>query len=175
MSDPADRQARNALCAATDLGGYAIMIGGTSGAHLTSFSLVDLLSHGRACALMNPYYAVFYAPAIQAPLKVLGEIYVESGYSTNNFSLLEGRELGIAFAEAMITFAERIHFPTRLNQIDGFGQEHIERILSAAKNPQLRSKLENMPVPLTPELVDKYMGSIIQAAASGDLSTIKSL
>ncbi len=35
---------------ATDLGGYAIMLGGTNGAHLTSFSLVDILSHGRACA-----------------------------------------------------------------------------------------------------------------------------
>jgi len=28
-------------------GGYAIMIGGTNGGHLTSFSLVDLLPHGR--------------------------------------------------------------------------------------------------------------------------------
>lgn len=175
ISDPSDHAARNALCAATDLGGYAIMIGGTSGAHLTSFSLVDLLSHGRACALMNPYYAVFYAPAIQEPLKVLGSIYKTAGYSNSDFNSLEGRELGIAFAEAMITFAKRIGFPTTLGQIDGFGQEHIDRILSAAKNPQLRSKLENMPVPLTSDLVDEYMGSIIKAAASGELETIKSL
>ncbi len=175
ISDPSDHQARNALCAATDLGGYAIMIGGTSGAHLTSFSLVDLLSHGRACALMNPYYAVFYAPAIQEPLRVLGEIYTESGFSSQDFNALEGRELGIAFAEAMITFAGRIQFPTRLNQIDGFSPVHMERILTAAKNPQLRSKLENMPVPLTAELVDEYMGSIIEAASTGYLATIKSL
>jgi len=39
----------------TDLGGYAIMVGGTSGPHLNSFSLVKYVSHGRACALMNPY------------------------------------------------------------------------------------------------------------------------
>ena len=175
IKDPSDREARNALCAATDLGGYAIMIGGTSGAHLTSFSLVDLLSHGRACALMNPYYAVFYAPAIQEPLKVLGSIYKEAGYSARDFNSLEGRELGIAFAEAMISFAKSIEFPTSLGQIDGFGKAHIARILSAAKNPQLRSKLENMPVPLTSELVDEYMGSIIKAASTGDLSTIKSL
>ena len=175
IKDPSDREARNALCAATDLGGYAIMIGGTSGAHLTSFSLVDLLSHGRACALMNPYYAVFYAPAIQEQLKVLGSIYKEAGYSARDFNSLEGRELGIAFAEAMISFAKSIDFPTSLGQIDGFGKAHILRILSAAKNPQLRSKLENMPVPLTSELVDEYMGSIINAAASGELETIKSL
>ena len=43
-------KAREALCLATDLGGYAIMIGGTNGGHLTSFSLVDILPHGRACA-----------------------------------------------------------------------------------------------------------------------------
>ncbi len=175
IKDPSDHAAWNALCAATDLGGYAIMIGGTSGAHLTSFSLVDLLSHGRACALMNPYYAVFYAPAIQEPLRVLGSIYKAAGYSNMDFNSLEGRELGIAFAEAMISFAKSIDFPTSLDQIDGFGEVHIERILSAAKNPQLRSKLENMPVPLTSELVDEYMGSIIKAASTGDLSNIKSL
>ncbi len=32
----------------THLGGYAIMIDGTGGAHLNSFSLADMLSHGRA-------------------------------------------------------------------------------------------------------------------------------
>jgi len=30
------------------------MIGGTNGAHLTSFSLIDVLTHGRACAMLNP-------------------------------------------------------------------------------------------------------------------------
>lgn len=175
IGDPSDKEARNALCAATDLGGYAIMIGGTSGAHLTSFSLVDLLTHGRACALMNPYYAVFYAPAIQEPLKVLGNIYHEAAYSEDDFNTLEGRDLGIAFAEAMIAFARSIDFPTTLNEVEGFGQEHVERILTAAKNPQLRSKLENMPVPLTSDLVDVYMGSIIGAASTGELSNIKSL
>ena len=175
VADPADKEARNALCAATDLGGYAIMIGGTSGAHLTSFSLVDLLSHGRACALMNPYYAVFYAPAIPEPLRVLGNIYKAEGFSEADFDALEGRELGLAFANAMIRFARQINFPTTLSQVDGFKTMHIERALNAAKNPQLKSKLENMPVPLTAELVDEYMGSILNAAASGDLELIKTL
>ncbi|MHC4543929.1 MAG: dehydroquinate synthase/iron-containing alcohol dehydrogenase family protein [Planctomycetota bacterium] len=63
IENPQDKKAREALCLATDLGGYSIMIGGTNGGHLTSFSLVDVLSHGRACAIMNPYYTVFFAPA----------------------------------------------------------------------------------------------------------------
>lgn len=175
MADPGYKEARNALCAATDLGGYAIMIGGTSGAHLTSFSLVDLLSHGRACALMNPYYAVFYAPAIEDQLKVLGKIYKVGGYSTADFDKLRGRELGLAFAGAMVTFAQKVGFPTRLSEIEGFDEHHIERALGAAKNPQLKSKLENMPVPLIAQEVDEYMGSILEAAQTGKLETIKNL
>lgn len=175
IHDPRNKEARNALCMATDLGGYAIMIGGTSGAHLTSFSLVDLLSHGRACALMNPYYAVFYAPAIEEPLRILGNIYKSEGFSRARFEDLRGRDVGMAFAEAMLQFAKSIGFPTKLEQVEGFTMDHILRALAAAKNPQLRSKLENMPVPLTAELVDEYMGSILQAARTGDLTGVKNL
>ena len=173
IRDSGDKEARNALCAATDLGGYAIMVGGTSGAHLTSFSLVDVLTHGRACAMMNPYYAVYYAPAIEDPMRVLGKIYQEAGYSDADFEDLSGRDLGLAYANAMFTFAESIGFPIRLADVEGFSQEHIERSLAAAKNPQLKSKLENMPVPMTVEMVDDYMGSILEAAKTGDLSQIK--
>jgi alcohol dehydrogenase class IV len=175
IRDPGDKEARNALCAATDLGGYAIMVGGTSGAHLTSFSLVDVLTHGRACAMMNPYYAVYYAPAIEDPLRVLGRIYLEAGYSEADFNNLSGRELGLAYANAMFTLAESIGFPTRLADVEGFSQAHIDRALTAAKNPQLKSKLENMPVPMTAEMVDDYMGSILEAAKTGDITLIKNL
>ena len=53
IQDPQDETAREALGVATDLGGYAIMVGGTSGGHLTSFSLIDVVSHGTACGIMN--------------------------------------------------------------------------------------------------------------------------
>jgi alcohol dehydrogenase class IV len=175
IKDPGDREARHLICAATDLGGYAIMIGGTSGAHLTSFSLVDVLSHGRACALMNPYYAVYYAPAIEKPLRELGRIYLQAGYTDADFSRLSGNKLGIEYANAMFAFARHINFPTKLGDVDGFSEEHIKRALTAAKNPQLKSKLENMPVPMNPDNVDEYMGSILRAAQSGNLSMIKNV
>lgn len=175
MNDPSDKEARNALCAATDLGGYAIMVGGTSGAHLTSFSLVDVTTHGRACAVLNPYYAVFYAPAIEEPLRVLGHIYQQYGYSDAAFQSLKGRDLGVAFAKAMLKFADQVGFPTKLLDFSSYKSDHIVRALEAAKNPQLRSKLENMPVPLTADLVDEYMGSILYAAESGELEKIKNL
>ncbi|MBI4786172.1 MAG: iron-containing alcohol dehydrogenase, partial [Chloroflexi bacterium] len=81
----------------------------------------------------------------------------------------------VAVAEAMIAFEKGIGFPATLNEVPGFTPAHIERALTAAKNPQLKMKLENMPVPLTAEMVDEYMGSVLQAATNGDLSVIKNL
>jgi alcohol dehydrogenase class IV len=151
------------------------MIGGTNGGHLSSFSLVDILTHGRACALMNPYYTVFFAPAIQEPLRLIGRIYQEAGLTKTDLGSLQGRDLGVAVAEAMFELAGRIGFPTRLCEVEGFSQEHISRALTAAKNPQLKMKLQNMPVPLTAEMVDEYMGSVLEAARDGNLNAIKNV
>ena len=175
MEDPKDAVGREALGLATDLGGYAIMIGGTNGGHLTSFSLVDVLSHGRACAIMNPYYTVFFAPAIQDPLKLVGKIYADAGYTETDIESLSGRALGVAVAEAMINFEKQIGFPATLSEVPGFSDAHIERALTAAKNPQLKMKLENMPVPLTADMVDEYMGPVLEAAKTGSLSIIKNV
>jgi len=175
MEDPHDAEARTALCLATDLGGYSIMVGGTNGGHLTSFSLVDILSHGRACAIMNPYYTVFFAPAIEGPLRLVGRIYREAGLTRADTDNLEGRELGAAVADAMFELARRIGFPTTLGEVAGFGPEHIDRALSAAKDPQLKMKLENMPVPLTADMVDEYMGSVLEAARDGNLALIRNV
>jgi alcohol dehydrogenase len=170
---PKDVRAREALCLGTDLGGYAIMVGGTNGGHLTSFSLVDILSHGRACAIMNPYYTVFFAPAIQKPLKLIGEIYREAGFINANIEDLSGRDLGMAVAEAMLGLSREIGFPTSLGEVEGFTKGHIQRALKAAKDPHLKMKLQNMPIPLTSDMVDEYMGSMLHAAAEGDLSLVK--
>ena len=175
VSEPTDLEAREALGLGTDLGGYAITIGGTNGGHLTSFSLVDILSHGRACAITNPYYTVFFAPAIQEPLRLLGRIYARAGLTAADVDSLSGRDLGVAVAEAMIALSERFGFPTTLGQVDGFSEGHIERALAAAKDPQLRMKLENMPVPLSADLIDDYMGPILEAATCGDLALIKNV
>ncbi len=175
MADPGDKNAREALCLATDLGGYSIMVGGTNGGHLTSFSLVDVLSHGRACAMMNPYYTVFFAPAIEDALRMVGGIYKKAGLTSADMKKLKGRDLGIAVAEAMFALAEKIGFPTKLGEVSGFTDGHITRALAAAKNPQLEMKLKNMPVPLTAEMIDEYMGPILQAAKDGNLSQIKNV
>jgi alcohol dehydrogenase len=173
IRNPKDANAREGLCLATDLGGYAVTVGGTNGPHLTSFSLVDVLSHGRAFALMNPYYIVFFAPAIEKSLRLIASIYGDAGYLTGNAERMNAKELGVAVAEAMFAFARKIGFPTRLSEVKGFGQAHIDRALAAAKDPQLKMKLENMPVPLTADMVDEYMGPILAAARDGNLGAIR--
>lgn len=175
VKDPKNREAREAIGLATDLGGYAIMIGGTSGAHLTSFSLVDVAAHGTACGIMNPYYAVFYSKAIQKQLKIVGAIFAKHGFIKENLDSLSGRALGEAVSKGMMEFAKSIGAPTKLSELKGFGEEHIKRALNAAKAPALDSKLKNMPVPLSADAVDKYMEPVLRAAATGNLSLIKEM
>ena len=173
--DPGDLAAREALGLGTDLGGYAIMIGGTNGAHLNSFSFVDILPHGRACALMNPYYTVFFAPAIEPRLRAVGAIYKKAGYTDADLDGLHGRDLGLAVAEAMLAQSDDVGFPKTLNEVPGFTAEHVTRALAAAKDPKLETKLKNMPVPLTGDDVDSFMGPVLEAARTGDFGLIQTV
>ena len=176
MKDPNDLDARIALGLGTDLGGYSIMIGGTNGAHLGSFSLVDVLSHGRACALLNPYYTVLFAPAIQSQLRTVGAVFKQAGFISEDLDSLEGRDLGEAVARGMIAFSKSIDFPVTLQEA-GATRAHIDRMIAAAKNPQLESKLRNMPTPMDPAKgdVDAYMVPVLEAAFTGDFSLIKTM
>ena len=176
MKNPRDREARAALGYGTDLGGYAIMVGGTNGGHLGSFSLVDVLTHGRACAVLNPYYTVLFSEAIQDQLKAVGAVFRDAGYIDEDLDTLSGRALGEAVAKGMVAFSKAIDFPISLGEA-GATREHIERMLTAAKNPQLASKLKNMPTPMNPGRgdVDKYMRPVLEAALTGDFSRIRTI
>jgi alcohol dehydrogenase len=173
VKNPRDMEAREAIGMATDLGGYAIMVGGTNGAHLTSFSLVDLTGHGTACGIMNPYYLVFFSPRIEKQLRLIGGIFKKYGYIPENLDSLSGRELGLATAKGMVAFGRAIGAPVKLTDLPRFNDSYIAKALEAAKDPQLAMKLKNMPVPMTAALVDEYMGPILRAGASGDFSLIK--
>jgi alcohol dehydrogenase len=169
---------RETIGLATDLGGYAIMIGSTNGPHLNSFSMVDILSHGRACAILQPYYTVFFAPSIRDKIIKLIKIYSKylkedlSGIDIDNTS---SRVLGETLAEAMINFSKKIGFPTKLDEVKGYNDAHHNKALEAAKNPQLEMKLKGMHVSLDPRYIDDYMGRILRAARTGDFSLIKNL
>jgi len=172
--DLKDREARTALGLGTDLGGYMLMHGpGTHGPHLGSYSLVDLMSHGRACALLNPYYTVLFANAIQGPLKMAASIFKEAGYIKTEATKLSGRDLGMAVAQAMIIFWKELEFPTTLKEA-GATKAHLQRMLAAARNPQLRMKLQQMPAPMEAEKgdVDRLMRPTLEAAFSGELERV---
>ncbi len=173
VAHPDNLSAREALGLGTDLGGYAIMVGSTNGPHLNSFSLVDVTSHGRACAVLEPYYTVFFSRAIQRQLQALGAVYARYGCVQADLERLGGRELGEAVAEGMLSLCRKVGFPTTLGEMPAFRDEHVARALAAAKNPQLASKLQGMPTPLSGEQVDEYMGSVLDAARTGELSRIK--
>ncbi len=187
VDEPKDEEARVGLGLGTDLGGYAIMVGGTNYGHLFSFSLVNLLTHGRACALVNPYATVFFSLAIEPQLKMVGGILGQAGYIDEDVEKFSGRDLGIIVAQGMINFSKKIKFPTTLDEVGG-SEKDKERILKAAKNPQLWSKLEQAPVSLisrnangeidklqTEANIDKYIGALIDGVRSGDFDKIKNI
>jgi len=173
VRDPENLAAREALGLGTDLGGYAIMLGGTNAAHLTSFSLVDVTTHGRACAIMNPYYMVLFAPAIERQMRGVAAIFVGAGLLESRASRLSGRDLALALAEAMMALIRRLGLPTSLGELPGFSPGHIERAVRAAKDPQLRMKLRQMPVPMNEAMVEEYITPVLEAAAEGDLKKVK--
>lgn len=168
-----DMKARYSLGLGTDLGGYSIMLGGTNGGHLGSFSLVKYLSHGRACAILNPYYTVLFSQAIQDQLKKVATIYQQAGYMTKNRDL-KGRDLAESVAKGMLTLSKNIDFPTTLREV-GITLTQINKMLKAAKDPQLKMKLQNMPIPMDREDVDKLMQPTLKAAYYGDLHLIPDL
>lgn len=172
LKDGNDLNARYALGLATDLGGYSIMLGGTNGGHLGSFSLVDILSHGRGCAVLNPYYTVLFRDAIQEQLKKVATIYEAAGFIKGS-AALSGRELAEAVAKGMIAFSKSIDFPVTLKEA-GATEDRIDKMVQAAKDPQLKMKLQNMPTPMDAEAgdVDRLMRPTLEAAFSGDLSLI---
>jgi alcohol dehydrogenase class IV len=173
LKDPGDREARSGLGLATDLGGRAIMVGGTNGGHLGSFQLVSYLSHGRACHILNPYYTVLFAPAIEKQLRAIGPIYREAGFIDRGTDLekLSGTELARVVAGGMTAFAKSINFPTTLKEA-GVPEERLDVMVEQAKNPQLESKLQNMPTPMNSTDVDPKMKPTLQAAFTGDFSLI---
>ncbi|MFA6447854.1 MAG: iron-containing alcohol dehydrogenase [bacterium] len=187
VKDPMDIEAREALGIGTDLGGYAIMIskrnprtgadekGGTNGGHLGSFQLINYLAHGRACAVLNPYYTVLFADAIVDQCRTIGAIFKEAGFIPKDMDLakLSSRDLAEAVAEGMIGFSMSIGFPATLEEA-GVPESQIDIMIEASKNPQLKMKLQNMPMPLDVEAgeIDTKMGPTLRAAFTGDLSLI---
>jgi len=86
----------------------------------------------------------------------------------------EGRVRGAPRQQLPLT-PRPIGFPTTLAEVPGFTDAHIDRALAAAKDPKLASKLQNMPIPMTAETVDRYMRPILEAAHMGRFELIRNM
>lgn len=168
--DKTDIVALEAIAAAADLGGYAIMLGGTSGAHLTSFSLADILPHGIASFLMNPYYIMSYRNKITPQLVTLEHILYSLGFITSLEQQTQKRAFAVckAFQGLLIT----LNLPTRLKDIQNFSEKHVENIRQSFHDPQLAMKIENMPIHIPESLIDWYVEHVHTAAIEGRLDKV---
>lgn len=165
----ADLAAREAIGLATDLGGMAIMVGSTNGPHLNSFSLVDVMDHGLGVGLLNPYYGYYFAAAITPKLRKLCKILQNAGYIDADVNIKNCEKVGELYADSFRKFTRSLGLPTTLKELPNYTAGHFERMLAAAKNPQLSSKLKAMPQPMTADSVDLEMAGILREAESGDL------
>jgi len=99
-----------------------------------------------------------FAPKIQDQLAVFAEILKDAGYIKAKTEGKKGRALAMMVARGMIQFSKALGFPATLADA-GVSKAHIKRMISAAKDPQLKMKLQNMPTPMEAERgdVDKLM------------------
>ncbi len=169
LSRPGNLTSRQQLGLATDLGGYAIMLGSTNGPHLNSFSLVDLMDHGQAVGILNPYYTYFFSNAVPLRVQKLNAILRNGGYVTD---FCAEESIGSIYVHQMHRFMKKVGAPTTLSEIEGFGRTHIDRMVEAAKDPLLSVKLQAMPITMDRDTVDLYMKSILDAATTGDVTKI---
>lgn len=187
IKNPLDEQARYNLGLASDLGGYAIMLkkkneesgeyeyGGTGGGHLGSFQLIKYLSHGRSVAILNLYYALLFSHVTQEQNYTIAAILQQAGFIAKTITLrnLKGRKLAEAMVEGMFKFLKKIGFPRNL-MLAGVPKEQIPLMCEYSKNPQLKMKLQNMPVPfdVTAGDIDRLMFPTLRAAYRGDPSMV---
>ena len=116
---------------------------------------------------------MLFSSSIQDQLSKVAEIYASAGFMSKKDMELDGRELSEAVAHGMIEFSRSIGFPATLKEA-GVTENHIDKMVDAAKDPQLKMKLQNMPVPMDSKRgeIENLMRPTLRAAYSGDLSLI---
>jgi alcohol dehydrogenase len=160
---PADKEGRRKMSLASLLGGTVLLYKQAGGPHLNSFSWSHVMDHGEACAVMLPYYVVYYAPAIMEKITHLSELF-GIRYSGN-----AARD----FAEGLQNFYKKVGFPTTLKEFEGFSEALIDKAVGDASQNQM--KLKVMPRPIPTEKADEILRTIITGAYNGKMEQISKL
>ncbi len=183
LNEPWDVEARTALGLAAGLGGYALMFhkrnprtgviewGGTDCGHFHSYQIVDYLTHGRSCGIINPYYIVLFANKIEAQNIVIAQMLQDYGFLDTGYQSRE-RELALAVAGGLQNFYRYIGFPTSLGEA-GLPEEVVSHMVSESR--KLEKVLKNMPIPLERGDIDKYIRPTLESSYRGDLMRTPSI
>jgi alcohol dehydrogenase len=124
---------------------------------------------------MNPNHVVPFAPAVGQLLWMLANVFKDARLTEADMDALSGRDLSMAAPKAIVELSQRAGFRTTRGEVEGFAQRYMAGTFTAAKSPQLKMKLENMPVPLTGQMVDDCRRSALEATRTGDLGLIKNV
>lgn len=104
---------------------------------------------------------------IRQRARLLKLLELNISHITKAVNIGSGMETLIAVTNGMMLFSRSIGASLMLNELNGFGEKHITRILKAAKDPQLKMILQNMPVYMTVDDVDNNMEPLIRATVVG--------
>ena len=163
IQNPNDNESRMMMSLASLLGGTVLFYKQAGGPHLNSFSWCNVMDHGEACAVMLPYYAAYYAPAVTEKLKRLTEILgiKDSGNTAEDF------------ADGLRNFYRNLNFPLRLKEFKDFSKDLIDKAIKDAS--QNKMKLEAMPRPIPAEKCNDILKTIITGAYNGTIEEILKL
>lgn len=155
-----DGEARRMMALASTLGGSVLFFKQAGGPHLNSFSWCNVMDHGEACAVMLPYYGAYYAPVVKDKLKNLIE----------TLGVKDSGNMARDFAEGLLDFYKRLHFPSTLKAYKKFTKELIDKAIKDAS--QNKMKLDAMPRPIPSEKSESVLRTIIEGAYDGTLDEI---
>jgi alcohol dehydrogenase len=160
IQNPNDKEGRRKMSLASLLGGTVLFYKQAGGPHLNSFSWCNVMDHGEACAVMLPYYAAYYAPAVMEKLKILVDILCipDSGNTAKDFT------------QGLLGFYKKLNFPLMLKGFKDFSKDLIDKAITDASLNKM--KLGVMPRPIPQEKCDEILRTIITGAYNGTIEEI---
>ncbi len=152
LKDPNSCPAREALSAAATLAGMCIAARPTSLPHLVSFSLVGLMPHGRAVAVMLP---IFWRYCLQEKTVRIQTSKLAGVFGPPNATPEE-------VVDCAADFIAEATGVRRLSDLPFFNENLIEKIATdALANPM---KLASCPRPISPTDAKRIISEILKQA-----------
>jgi alcohol dehydrogenase len=164
--------AREAIAAASDAGGICLMTAMPNGGHLGSPYLPPNFNHTLICAVLNPYYLVFYSSAIENKIAKIAEVLKRCGFLSLDANELSLEGLAEAVSDAICDFYKKLNIPSSLSKIESFDENTAAVLREYAKKALVAAGFEQIPVHLDLLNVSKYLRLVYEAAFTGDKTLI---